>query len=201
MAPPIADLSAILKAAMEVFFRFGYKKASMDDIAQAAGLSRQGLYLKFSTKEQLFKAALEHLASHLLKEAEELSRCAALDVESRLMMIFDAIHGDAKAPAITAELLDHARSKHLDTVRRFEQDFIQIIEALLIETGVDKQWLSAHMTARNLSEHLLWAASGIKGSASTGSEYKGRMAISIALVVRGEAIAGPLFTRETKDIT
>ena len=34
--------------------RYGFKKTSMDDVAQAAGVSRQGLYLYFDTKEWPF---------------------------------------------------------------------------------------------------------------------------------------------------
>jgi AcrR family transcriptional regulator len=32
--------AALLAAAAEVFARYGYRKASMDDVARAAGLSR-----------------------------------------------------------------------------------------------------------------------------------------------------------------
>lgn len=66
MAPPAASTAKVLEAAMSVFFRFGFKKASMDDIAQSAGLSRQALYLRFHNKDQLFEAALRHLISRLL---------------------------------------------------------------------------------------------------------------------------------------
>jgi AcrR family transcriptional regulator len=51
--------AALLAAAAEVFARYGYRKASMDDVARAAGLSRQGLYLHYPTKDALFKAAVD----------------------------------------------------------------------------------------------------------------------------------------------
>ncbi len=44
-----ARRESILQAAVGVFLRYGYKKTSMDDLARAAGLSRQGLYLHFAT--------------------------------------------------------------------------------------------------------------------------------------------------------
>ena len=88
-----ANLPAILDAAMEVFFRFGFRKASMDDVAAAAGLSRQGLYLKFRTKEHLFEAALEHLIGRLLDGARAICAQDGLDVETRLTDLFDALHG------------------------------------------------------------------------------------------------------------
>ena len=42
--------SRLLEAALGVFLRYGYKKTSMDEVARAADLSRQGLYLHFATK-------------------------------------------------------------------------------------------------------------------------------------------------------
>mgnify|MGYP000181502491 FL=1 len=66
--------AALLAAAAEVFARYGYRKASMDDVARAAGLSRQGLYLHYPTKEQLFREGLRHLIDTLLAGAS-----AALD--------------------------------------------------------------------------------------------------------------------------
>ena len=50
-----ARKEGIVKATSGKFLRYGFKKTSMDDLARAAGLSRQGLYLHFATKEALFK--------------------------------------------------------------------------------------------------------------------------------------------------
>ena len=36
---------ALLEAAVGVFARYGFRKTSMDEVARAAGVSRQGLYL------------------------------------------------------------------------------------------------------------------------------------------------------------
>ena len=55
---PRAD--AILTAVIPVFGRFGFKKTSIDDLAIAAALSKQGLYLHFSSKEEIFSLALQH---------------------------------------------------------------------------------------------------------------------------------------------
>ncbi|MBV8215187.1 MAG: helix-turn-helix transcriptional regulator, partial [Verrucomicrobia bacterium] len=49
----------ILEAAIGVFGRFGFKKTSVDDLAAAAGISKQGLYLHFPSKEAVFLAALQ----------------------------------------------------------------------------------------------------------------------------------------------
>lgn len=183
-----ANLPAILEAAMGVFFRFGFRKASMDDVAAAAGLSRQGLYLKFRTKEHLFEAALKHLIGRLLDTARALCAEDGVDIESRLTGLFEALHGGmigTGSRTDSAELLELARSRHAALVAGFERDFIAIAAALLTESGVAGRWEAAGLSARQVAEHLLMAASGIKASVTSGAEYRARMAVAAALVVRG----------------
>ena len=60
-------------AATAIFLRYGFKKTSMDDVARAAGVSRQGLYLYFDTKDLLFRESLEHLVSHLISTARAVA--------------------------------------------------------------------------------------------------------------------------------
>jgi TetR/AcrR family transcriptional regulator, regulator of autoinduction and epiphytic fitness len=49
----------ILEAAIPVFGHYGFKKTSVDDLAEAAGISKQGLYLHFASKEDVFVAAMQ----------------------------------------------------------------------------------------------------------------------------------------------
>jgi AcrR family transcriptional regulator len=49
--------SRILAAARSVFLRYGYKRVNMNDIAEAAGMSRPALYVLFKNKEEIFIAA------------------------------------------------------------------------------------------------------------------------------------------------
>lgn len=44
---------AVLEAAFAVFAQYGYRRASMGDIARAAGMSRPALYLHFCGKEHI----------------------------------------------------------------------------------------------------------------------------------------------------
>lgn len=63
MAPKIVDKQArrdgIIEAAVGVFARDGYKGASVDDIADAAGVSKGTVYGYFDNKEALFYATFE----------------------------------------------------------------------------------------------------------------------------------------------
>jgi AcrR family transcriptional regulator len=46
----------LLNAALQVFARVGYEKAQVEQIAEAAGFSKGGLYAHFKSKEELFVA-------------------------------------------------------------------------------------------------------------------------------------------------
>ncbi len=60
----------IMTAAAEVFTRYGFKKASMQDIADAAMMSRAALYLHFRNKDDLFRSLMEWHHGQALKAAE-----------------------------------------------------------------------------------------------------------------------------------
>jgi AcrR family transcriptional regulator len=60
-----------LDAALVVFARYGYQRASMAEIAKEAGVSRPSLYLWFESKPALFNALAEHLKVKALTGAWE----------------------------------------------------------------------------------------------------------------------------------
>lgn len=60
----------IMTAAAEVFTRYGFKKASMQDIADAAMMSRAALYLHFRNKDDLFRSLMGWHHGEALKAAE-----------------------------------------------------------------------------------------------------------------------------------
>lgn len=49
----------IVRAATACFLQFGFSRTSLDDIAQAARLSRPLLYRKFANKEEIFAACYD----------------------------------------------------------------------------------------------------------------------------------------------
>src|SRR6188768_3646019 len=51
----------ILDAAMAVFRRHGFRRSSIEQAAEAAGLTRQALYHHFRSKEALFRAVIERV--------------------------------------------------------------------------------------------------------------------------------------------
>jgi AcrR family transcriptional regulator len=56
----------ILDVALEVFGRAGFHGASMNDVADAAGVTKPVLYQHFDSKRELYRALLEEVGSRLL---------------------------------------------------------------------------------------------------------------------------------------
>src|ERR1700756_185095 len=55
--------TAVLEAAAKVFLGGGYLGATMDEIADLAGVSKQTVYTYFSNKEALFAAMVSALSN------------------------------------------------------------------------------------------------------------------------------------------
>ena len=53
--------AAILSAGLDVFSRFGFRGSTLDQIAEAAGLSKPNLLYYFPSKEAIHTVLLEHL--------------------------------------------------------------------------------------------------------------------------------------------
>ncbi len=56
----------ILDAAMAVFRRHGFRRSSIEQAAEAAGLTRQALYHHFRSREALFRAVIERVHENAL---------------------------------------------------------------------------------------------------------------------------------------
>jgi AcrR family transcriptional regulator len=69
-----ARRGAIVEAATELFKEMGYERASMNELAKRFGGSKATLYGYFPSKEELFIAVVEAVATgHLLEATQELA--------------------------------------------------------------------------------------------------------------------------------
>lgn len=92
--------SAILMAASQAFLENGFDGTSMDEVAKRAGVSKQTVYSHFSSKEQLFAAAIherieasfpEQAVEALEQHTLEADLTAFVDRFGRLLMSSEAI--------------------------------------------------------------------------------------------------------------
>ena len=70
---------AILDAAEDFLARFGYKKMTIDELANAVGIGKGSIYLHFSSKEEI---ALSHVDRIVERLKIELKRIAGVENQS-----------------------------------------------------------------------------------------------------------------------
>jgi AcrR family transcriptional regulator len=180
--------AAILAGAVKVFFQFGYRKTSMEDVAAAAQVSRQTLYLQFHDKERLFRAALEYVTEQMLVSIKSLAANKKGTVEQKLMGVFEALCEDSLALSSQvniAELVVVARSQMESIVSRFEADVLSVIADILTQAGTATRWERHGISAQELALHLLDTSAGVKSATGNLSDYKQRMALAIRIIVKG----------------
>lgn len=102
----------LLDAATETFLTTGFRRASMNDIAQRAGASKQTLYARYPSKGALFAAVMERKSAHIFRAIGPLSPHAPMRDTLRhfgcaLLHIVSAPEATGLHRVILAECLDH----------------------------------------------------------------------------------------------
>jgi AcrR family transcriptional regulator len=74
LEPVDQALTRILDAARDQFAHFGVRRSSIDDIAKRAGLSRNTVFRRLGSKEELVKAVVLRELRDLIGEIDEVAR-------------------------------------------------------------------------------------------------------------------------------
>lgn len=101
----------LLKAALGVFARNGYERATVDEIVRDAGFSKGAFYVHFNTKEDLFWEMLEDRATSMQERfLLFLQPNVPLQDNVRILLsaIFDIEKQDPEWPATVMEFFAHA---------------------------------------------------------------------------------------------
>ena len=181
----------ILSAAESIFARFGFRRASMSQIAGEAGLTRQALYHHYSSKEALFRAVVEQL-HELAYEAEAvagldqeeagagLADILASQIAARFRYLLECVEESPQAE----ELL----SEHQLQTRDLYQSFIEHNADLRVETinrvcARQGLCLQNGMTSRDLARCIQIAIRGfndLRLNASTLAELDRMIRLLVA---------------------
>ena len=181
-----ARRAAILEAASAVFLRYGFKKTSMDDLARAAGLSRQGLYLHFATKEDLFKAGVLRLIDSV-REAGKKVLAADLPVDEKVLQFFVAIHGQFVGDHAETlnELMEAAHQIVGNAAQVMEEEQLAALAKVLRTSGVVAHW--KNLSAGDLAAQLFATSAGFKHTVKSIDDYRKKMQIAVQIVCNGRA--------------
>ncbi|MBT4088230.1 MAG: TetR/AcrR family transcriptional regulator [Deltaproteobacteria bacterium] len=174
----------ISAAALTVFMRHGYKKATMNDIAIEAGISRPAIYLVFKNKQDIFKAVVVEFFNQATSEIRN-GLAKLKTVEEKLRFAFEVWYIrpaiSAKEEPYSLELTEtfnkYAEEQHQEGLSQFEQILESIIapySKVLAKNGLNPQGL-AHM--------LSLSGNGFKQEYKSLSELKEQINILTTLIL------------------
>jgi TetR/AcrR family transcriptional regulator of autoinduction and epiphytic fitness len=171
----------LLDAGLATFMRFGYRKTSMEEVARAAGLSRQGLYLHFATKEELFRAVVRYFLSTGLEAAHARMHGHAQSIEAKLVGAFDEWLGRFIG-MMGSDVKDlHEATDQLvgPMIAEHEEKFVESVAKLIRVAGLPSAYKRAGLSARQLADTLYATARGLKHACSTRDDFSERMRIAV----------------------
>src|SRR5258708_25604658 len=176
----------VLTAAREVFMRYGFKRATMSDLADAAQMSRPALYLIFSSKEEVFRSLVTQIFNELLREVREgLSKHD--DVAAKLTFAFEVwcvrpfemIQASPDAKDILESGYEFAAEITLQAFSDFEKILSDVLRPLM--TSQAEKNLSSDQLAHILST----AVHGFKESATSVVQLRHMIEGLITIVIAG----------------
>jgi len=169
-----AKKSKILTAARSGFLRFGYKRISMTDIAEAAGVSRPALYLLFKNKEEIFIGVfMQWLNETIAACKSEMEKCGTS--EQKLMCAFEiwAVHPFEmmmRSPE-AKELIECSFGFAQDSIKQgykiFEAAIVPVVASL-----AGRNPAKAHMAPEKIVHVLASAVRGFKQTAAKPAELR-----------------------------
>jgi AcrR family transcriptional regulator len=171
---------AVLDAAVGVFARYGFRKTSMEEVARAAGVSRQGLYLQFANKEELFRRALEHSLSNQLNAAVAALSCKSESLERRLIAACDAWSGRfvGSLGADAADLMCASTSLAGATLTHYEREFERAVAKAIADSPLDGFCTTAGLCPADLANALHATARGLKHSSASREQFVKGMTVA-----------------------
>jgi len=86
-AGPALRTGELLEAALLIFSQQGYRHARLDDVADAAGVTKGAIYHYFDTKEALLLAVIDHYQSEAFGRAEDALRDPDLPAVTRIRLL------------------------------------------------------------------------------------------------------------------
>jgi AcrR family transcriptional regulator len=162
----------ILDAAMRVFRRHGYRRSTIEQTAEEAGLTRQALYHHFSSKEALFRGAIARFYERALaaeteaaRAAEEANRDLAeviiAQITARLSVLFVELQGSPHLEELFSEHLAQARDLYQSYSARFGEEVATTIARV---SRTRKLKLAAGVTVEDLARCVEMAIHGTKSA-------------------------------------
>jgi AcrR family transcriptional regulator len=173
----------ILGESIHVFGRLGYRKSSMESLAAAADLSKQGLYLHFSGKHELFQASLRYyldqglglVRAHLARPGQTLSARLLSAMEAWFGRHKDTFASGALDVAVTGLRIANENGEQYQAIYRRE------IARAITAAGKESAGSASDIAQVLFVCGLSWKEPGL-----SREEFMARMALCIKVCLREE---------------
>jgi AcrR family transcriptional regulator len=170
--------NAIVLAGLKLFAQYGYRKTSIDDIADAAQVAKRTVYLHFENKAAVFLAILEYLGDQVRQ------RCAAAEgaggtAVDRLAGLLDAYYGMAfelfskseHMPELEETFSTLARARIGDLNTEYEDRLARFLRSLQRTGSIGGP--PQGLTVEQIVHILVRAAEGAKHDPEVQGDRKG----------------------------
>jgi AcrR family transcriptional regulator len=160
---PKTTRDAILDATDRLLAAYGYKKMTIDDLAQEVGIGKGSVYLHFTSKEQIALAHIDRIIERLKENLRKIVR-KPTSVEDRLremllervLFRFDSVQHYSRS---IDEMLAYIRSSLLERRKRYFEEEAQIFVELIAEGQNSSSFIDGNPT--DIARTLLSATNSL----------------------------------------
>lgn len=154
---------AILDATDDFLARFGYKKMTIDDLANAVGIGKGSIYLHFASKEEIALSHVDRIVERLKSELQIIA-AKKTSPETRLRQIllkrvlhrFDSVQHYTQS---LDDILSAIRPKLLARRKTYFQEEAEILTAVIEEGQANKKFQTGNAT--EIAESFLLATNSL----------------------------------------
>lgn len=191
----VANRALILNAALDVFSTDGYRGATIDRIAEAAGMSKPNLLYYFPSKEEIYREVLESTIEAWLEPFAQIDPNGNPELELR-SYILDKIKMSREKPT-ASRLFANEIARGAPLLKPFLETRLKS----LVDEKADilRQWMAAGRLKAVDPYHLIfmiWATTqhyadfevqvgAILGRRAKGAEFYDEAATAVLAVIMG----------------
>lgn len=136
--PATQDPGPALAAALELLIRQGYSSTPVEELADAAGISRSTFFRKFGSKEDMVFADHERILARVEADLAGATGDPLAAVAEAALMVFDQHVRNRETSLLRNRLLHQVqtlRDRELVTTHRYERSFRRHLQSALPEAG------------------------------------------------------------------
>jgi AcrR family transcriptional regulator len=181
--------------ALEVFGRYGFRKASMDEIARAAEISRQSLYSYFANKDALFRDAVRQELDTALGDVSRCLEQEGAALGQRVVAALDAWLGRYVGSMLASDIgnLLHTPAMQMgDIVDPASAAFDGRLAAAIAAAVPAKDLRRLGLTPEEITAALHSAAQGAKylsnARGESREEFVARVTTAVRVILAGIAV-------------